>query len=221
MAQGKEVYLAKCSACHGENGEGSPMDRLAGGAGTLASDKPVKTVGSYWPYATTLFDYVRRTMPFTDPHGFAVETVSAGGARCSSSPAGRRAAPGTRGYFWLSGHHPSRKYPHLYDVDATRGTRLTVEGVRRLIRHCHDRDIKFYIGGGVFAWTASHYLLKGHPEVAAVGAGGLCPSKPFARAGTREHFLEMYDHAAGGGGGYGMVPGSSTSVPPEQGQRMT
>src|SRR5260370_116089 len=45
VAPGKEVYLAKCSACHGENGEGSPMDRLVGGAGTLASDKPVKTVG--------------------------------------------------------------------------------------------------------------------------------------------------------------------------------
>ncbi len=98
-----------------------------------------------------------------------------------------------RVYFWLSGHHPSRRYPHLYNVDATHGTRLTVDGVRRLIRHCHDRCIKFYIGGGVFAWTASHYLIQGHPEIAAVGAGGLCPSKPFARTGTREHFLEMYD----------------------------
>jgi len=77
VAQGKEVYLAKCSACHGENGEGSPMDRLAGGAGTLASDKPVKTVGSYWPYATTLFDYVRRTMPFTDPQGLGADETYA------------------------------------------------------------------------------------------------------------------------------------------------
>src|SRR6266702_6255706 len=77
VAQGKEVYLAKCSACHGENGEGSPMDRLVGGAGTLASDKPVKTVGSYWPYATTLFDYVRRTMPFTDPHGLSADETYA------------------------------------------------------------------------------------------------------------------------------------------------
>ncbi len=77
VAQGKEVYLAKCSACHGENGEGSPMDRLVGGAGTLASDKPVKTVGSYWPYATTLFDYVRRTMPFTDPQGLSADETYA------------------------------------------------------------------------------------------------------------------------------------------------
>src|SRR3954471_23843987 len=68
-AQGKQGYLANCSASHRDKGEGSPMDGLVGGAGTLASDKPVKTVGSYWPYATTLFDYVRRTMPFTDPHG--------------------------------------------------------------------------------------------------------------------------------------------------------
>jgi cytochrome c len=76
-AQGKEVYLAKCSTCHGEKGEGSPMDRLVGGAGTLASDKPVKTVGSYWPYATTLFDYVRRTMPFTDPQGLSADETYA------------------------------------------------------------------------------------------------------------------------------------------------
>jgi hypothetical protein len=98
-----------------------------------------------------------------------------------------------RVYFWLSGHHPSKKFPHLYDVDAARGTRLTAEGVRRLIRHCHDRGIRFYIGGGVFAWTASHYLMQGHPEAAAVGASGLCPSRPYARAANREHFLEMYD----------------------------
>lgn len=98
-----------------------------------------------------------------------------------------------RVYFWLSGHHPSKKYPQLYNVDATTDTRLTVEGVRRLIRYCHDRDIRFYIGGGVFAWTATHYLINGHPEIAAVKAGGLCPSKPYARAGNREHFLEMGD----------------------------
>jgi hypothetical protein len=98
-----------------------------------------------------------------------------------------------RVYFWLSGHYPSSKFPRLYNVDATSNTRLTVDGVRRLIRYCHDRGMRFYIGGGVFAWTASHYLIDGHPEIAAVNASGLCPSKPFARAGNREHFLEMYD----------------------------
>jgi cytochrome c len=75
--EGREIFLAKCSACHGERGEGSPMDRLVGGQGTLASEKPVKTVGSYWPYATTLFDYVRRTMPFTSPQSLRNDEVYA------------------------------------------------------------------------------------------------------------------------------------------------
>jgi len=66
-AQGEAVYVAKCAACHGEKGTGGPVDVLAGGMGSLATGKPVKTVGSYWPYATTLFDYVRRAMPFTAP----------------------------------------------------------------------------------------------------------------------------------------------------------
>jgi mono/diheme cytochrome c family protein len=65
--QGEAVYAAKCQACHGEKGAGRPNDALAGGSDTIKSDKPaVKTVGSYWPYATTLFDYVRRAMPFNE-----------------------------------------------------------------------------------------------------------------------------------------------------------
>lgn len=102
--------------------------------------------------------------------------------------------------FWLSGHHPSKKFPHLYNVDdpagqSTKGTKLTVEGVTKLIRHCHERGIEFFIGGGAFAWCALEQLAQGHPEIKAVGSviGGLCPSKPYARAATREHFLEMYD----------------------------
>jgi cytochrome c len=56
-----------CQACHGEKGAGRPNDQLVGGFGTLASDRPaVKTVGSYWPYAITLFDYVRRAMPYQE-----------------------------------------------------------------------------------------------------------------------------------------------------------
>ena len=57
--------MAQCAACHGEFGESAgrwPM--LAGGAGTLASHDPVKSVGSYWPYASTVIDYIRRAMPF-------------------------------------------------------------------------------------------------------------------------------------------------------------
>lgn len=53
------------------------MDRLVGGAGTLASQKPVKTIGSYWPYATTLYDYVYRAMPFTAPQSLSPEQVYA------------------------------------------------------------------------------------------------------------------------------------------------
>jgi cytochrome c len=64
-AQGETVYLLKCQACHGEKGMGGTNDALAGGS--LAPGKPaVKTVGSYWPYATTLFDYIRRAMPFPE-----------------------------------------------------------------------------------------------------------------------------------------------------------
>jgi S-disulfanyl-L-cysteine oxidoreductase SoxD len=65
--QGEAVYAAKCVACHGEKGAGKPNDQLAGGQGTLAGDKAaVKTVGSFWPYATTVFDYVRRAMPYNE-----------------------------------------------------------------------------------------------------------------------------------------------------------
>lgn len=67
VTQGKDIYASKCAMCHGAEGQGKPMDRLVGGQGTLSSDKPVKTVGSYWPYASTVFDYIRRAMPFTAP----------------------------------------------------------------------------------------------------------------------------------------------------------
>ena len=65
--EGEAVFAANCQACHGEKGAGRPNDQLVGGFGTIASDRPaVKTVGSYWPYATTLFDYVRRAMPYQE-----------------------------------------------------------------------------------------------------------------------------------------------------------
>jgi cytochrome c len=74
---GEAVYLAKCVACHGEGGQGKPADRLVGGIGSLASDKPVTTVGSYWPYATTLFDYIRRAMPLNAPMSLTDDEVYA------------------------------------------------------------------------------------------------------------------------------------------------
>jgi cytochrome c len=75
--QGAVVYAAKCQACHGARGVGKPMDTLVGGIGSLASDKPMRTVGSFWPYATTLFDYVRRAMPTTAPMSLTNEEVYA------------------------------------------------------------------------------------------------------------------------------------------------
>src|SRR5205823_11481379 len=78
VAQGEAVYAAKCQACHGEKGAGRPNDRLVGGKGTLEAGKaPVKTVGSYWPYATTLFDYVRRAMPWQQPKSLTDDEVYA------------------------------------------------------------------------------------------------------------------------------------------------
>jgi S-disulfanyl-L-cysteine oxidoreductase SoxD len=74
--QGDAVYVAKCLPCHGEKGSGKPNDQLVGGAGTLTGDQPpVKTVGSYWPYATTLFDYVRRAMPLNAPKSLTDDEV--------------------------------------------------------------------------------------------------------------------------------------------------
>jgi mono/diheme cytochrome c family protein len=65
--QGEVVYAAKCLACHGEKGTGKPNDPLVGGRGTLAGETvPLKTIGSFWPYATTTFDYVRRAMPLNE-----------------------------------------------------------------------------------------------------------------------------------------------------------
>lgn len=77
VVEGKTVYQAKCAACHGAAGEGGIGDALAGGKGTLATAKPVKTIGSYWPYATTLFDYIRRAMPFGEPQSLSSEDVYA------------------------------------------------------------------------------------------------------------------------------------------------
>jgi cytochrome c len=66
-ATGTMVYQKNCMACHGEGGKGGVNDALAGGRGSLTSDQPKKTIGSFWPYATTIFDYVRRSMPLPTP----------------------------------------------------------------------------------------------------------------------------------------------------------
>jgi cytochrome c len=74
---GKVVYEAKCLACHGVDGAGQPNDRLAGGQGTLRDAAPIRTIGSYWPYATTVFDYVRRAMPYVTPHSLTPDETYA------------------------------------------------------------------------------------------------------------------------------------------------
>ncbi len=70
--EGQKVYAESCAACHGTKLEGVlppnyQGDKLIGGRGSLKNDPPVKTVESYWPYATTVFDYVKRAMPLTAP----------------------------------------------------------------------------------------------------------------------------------------------------------
>jgi len=77
-AQGALVYAAKCVACHGDKGAGKPNDQLVGGQGTLVGDQvPVKTIGSFWPYATTVFDYVRRAMPLNESKSLSNDEVYA------------------------------------------------------------------------------------------------------------------------------------------------
>lgn len=76
--QGEHVYIQHCASCHGFKGAGKPNDQLVGGQGSLAgAQTPVKTVGSYWPYATTIFDYVRRSMPLTAPQALSNDEVYA------------------------------------------------------------------------------------------------------------------------------------------------
>lgn len=74
---GKAVYEQKCLACHGVDGAGTPNDRLVGGHGTLATPAAVRTIGSFWPYATTLFDYIRRAMPIVEPQSLSNDDVYA------------------------------------------------------------------------------------------------------------------------------------------------
>jgi mono/diheme cytochrome c family protein len=75
--QGEAIFNTKCVVCHGPQGSGTVNDRLAGGQGTLTDASPVKTIGSYWPYATTVFDYVRRAMPYPTPHSLTDPEVYA------------------------------------------------------------------------------------------------------------------------------------------------
>jgi mono/diheme cytochrome c family protein len=78
VAKGEEIFQAQCAACHGEFGEGKGRwPAVAGGLGSLKNDRPDKTVGSFWPYPTTLFDYIRRAMPFGNAQSLAPDELYA------------------------------------------------------------------------------------------------------------------------------------------------
>jgi cytochrome c len=71
VSVGEHVYQARCMACHGPTGTEGPMDQLVG------QKLPVKTIGSFWPYATTVFDYIRRAQPFNQPGSLTDDEVYA------------------------------------------------------------------------------------------------------------------------------------------------
>jgi S-disulfanyl-L-cysteine oxidoreductase SoxD len=76
--QGEQIFIEKCAACHGEFAEGvGRWPVLAGGTGTLKNDRPEKTVGSFWPAPTTLFDYVRRAMPYGNAQSLEADEIYA------------------------------------------------------------------------------------------------------------------------------------------------
>ena len=77
VKDGDELYANICASCHGTFGEGAGRYPRIAGDGKLTGDRPEETVGSYWPYATTLFDYINRAMPFPSPHVLPPEQVYA------------------------------------------------------------------------------------------------------------------------------------------------
>ena len=76
-SDGAPVYTLHCFSCHGAEGSGQFNDVLVGGHGTLKGPAPRKTVGSFWPYATTVFDYIRRAMPYQQPQSLSDDEVYA------------------------------------------------------------------------------------------------------------------------------------------------
>jgi hypothetical protein len=78
VAKGADIFADQCAACHGTFGEGEGRyPKLAGGEGTLTKERPEPSVGSYWPFAVTLFDYINRAMPFQAPHSLSTNDVYA------------------------------------------------------------------------------------------------------------------------------------------------
>ncbi|MEI9988637.1 MAG: cytochrome c [Rhizomicrobium sp.] len=77
VAEGQAIFAERCAMCHGEAGAGGPADRLTGGVGSLTSPHPLRTVASYWPYATTLFGYIRAAMPINQPRSLSANDAYA------------------------------------------------------------------------------------------------------------------------------------------------
>lgn len=78
VEHGAEVFADQCASCHGTFGEGEGRyPKLAGGNGSLTADRPEPTVGSYWPFSVTLWDYINRAMPFPTPHTLSSDDVYA------------------------------------------------------------------------------------------------------------------------------------------------
>lgn len=77
VAEGAAIFAATCAACHSVDGKPSTAPPLAGGNGSLATAHSIKTIGSYWPYAPTVFDYIRRAMPFNAPRSLSDNQVYA------------------------------------------------------------------------------------------------------------------------------------------------
>jgi len=75
--EGAALYAEKCLSCHGPGGRGATAEELAGGRAALDSESPDKTIGLYWPYATTVFDFTRRAMPMDAPGSLSADQTYA------------------------------------------------------------------------------------------------------------------------------------------------
>lgn len=116
---GRQLYLERCSVCHGEDGRGGPGGELAGGEPDLTRDTPDQTIGSYWPFATTLFDFIRRAMPMDQPWSLTDDEVYAltayllrlngiagAGERIDAAALARVVMPNRRGFVGIDAPFP-------------------------------------------------------------------------------------------------------------------
>jgi len=118
VSEGAATFAAKCAMCHGDAGKGDLGDQLTGGRGSLTSAKPVKSVASYWPYAPTLFDYIRRAMPLNAPQTLSdsevyglvayllsIDAIVPGSARLDAKSLALVKMPNRAGFRSLAGRH--------------------------------------------------------------------------------------------------------------------